>query len=535
MEEQFLSDFIEKFQGEDELYTKFFLALRSGNNTVFHNLVSENFTLDDSWIDTISGVLYSVEAIIRKPRRFIREEQEVVAVEKAKKINSNTVRHLSSHTQFIQAVTEDNVRPSKVLISEIEEDLAIYENRFVNTLVDRLMSFVEQRYKDVRNRKKNFDHTNLKMHSTFDMGQNHFECNFDIKVKEPSRDLEAKAKLKAQLDKIEIMRKRIRIIQNSEFCRQLQKAKPVKPPIQKTNLLRMDTDYRNCYQLWLFVSAYNTLGYAVEVKERMLPVDSDYFDDLTIISSLALQSLVTDGHLRRAVYNRIPPTKRMERDYKVVQTYKYNADFGPDTKQEGEDAVNEYYFRRMKDELIRAVRRNELEEKKELDLNFRHFFRAIAKINGEMYKDIINSEYEKLPKGRSPIQKKETAVKNQRVLLRRYHQLSQLQKQELEKTLKLEKREILKLEKLEKDLAKTKQRRLEQIEKAKNKKLKALDAQPTRAQITADTYERGLRYEEMEKQMHKEEEKRLRREEAKREREYKKYLELKAKFDGNPE
>lgn len=529
----YVEEFIQKFEADGELYVKFLKGLRAGSNTVFHNFITERFSLDDSWIFTIGASLMSVENIVRNPRRFIKEEYDVVAVEKAKKINSKTVRHLSSHTQNIQAVTDDNVRPSKVLVAEIDEDLAIYENRFVYALVERVSNFVDKRYKDIRGKSRNYDKTNLKMHSSFRLGQNTFQCDFDIKVKEPSRDLVAAARLREQLQKIELIRKRLRIIRNTEFCRVMARAKPVKPPIQKTNMIRMQTDYRNCYQLWLFVSAYNTLGYSVEVTEKMLPVDSDYYDDLTIINGLALQSLITDGNLKRSLYNKIKATTLIDREYKVVQNYKYNADFGADTKKQGEDAVNEYYFHQMRKELIRAVRHNQIEEKKELDLNFRHFYRSIAKINGEMYKDIITSEYEKLPKGRSPIQKKEAAVKNQNVLLRRYHQLAQLQKQELEKTLKLEKRELLKLEKLQIDLAKEKKRRLDTIEKNKKKKLKALEKQARLAQQTADAYERDLRGLETAKQVQKEEEQRLRREEAKRARELKKYQELKEKFDGD--
>lgn len=533
LQPKFLRDFVLKFQEEQQLYTNFLLALRKGSNTVFYNFITERFLLDDSWIFTIGASLMSVENIVRNPRRFIKEEYDVVNVEKVKKINSRTVRHLSSHTQNIQAVTEDNVRPSKVLVAEIDEDLAIYENRFVYALVERVSNFVEKRYKEIRGKSRNFDKTNLKIHSSFRMGHSTFQCDMDVKVKEPSHDVQAAMKLREQLQKLELIRKRLRIIRNTEFCRVMAKAKPVKPPIQKTNMIRMQTDYRNCYQLWLFVSAYNTLGYSVEVTEKNLPVDGDYFDDLTVINGLAVQSLITDGNLRRSYYEKLPAQTLIDRDFKVVQNYKYNADFGADTKKQGEDAVNEYYFHQMRKELIRAVRRNEIEEKKELDLNFRHFYRSIAKINGEMYKDIITSEYEKQPKGRTPIQKKEAAVKNQNVLLRRYHQLAQLQKQELEKTLKLEKREILKLEKLQIDLAKEKKRRLDTIEKNKKKRLKALEKQPRLAQQAADTYERGLRGLESAKQVQKEEEQRLRREEAKRARELKKYQELKEKFDGD--
>ena len=555
MEEQFLSNFIQKFQGEDELYTKFLDALRTGNNKAFHNTLSERFALDDNWIYTIGGALYSVETIVRDPRRFIKELHDVVPVEKAKKINSGTIRHLSSHTQNIQAVTMDNVRPSKVLVAEIEEDLAIYENRFVCTLIDRVTSFIEKRYAEIEERAKNFDNTNLNMQSSFKMGENEFECNLDIKVKEPSHDEEAATKLKDQIEKIEIMRKRLRIIKSSEFYRLVSKSKPVQPPIQKTNMIRKNTDYSNCYQLWLYVSAYNTLGYSAEVTEKVLPVEGDYFDDLTAICALALQSLITDGNLRREDYEKIPISRR-EHHYKVLQNYKYSPDFGADKMQQGEEAVNEYYFHQMRNELIRAIRRDQMEEEKELDLNFRHFYRAIAKINGEMYKDIITSEYEKQPKGRTPIQKKEALVKNQKVLLRRYHQLAQLQKQELEKTLKLEKREILKLEKLEKDLAKEKNLRIETIEKNKAKRLKELEEQTRRAQEAAEAYERERRdtttqkektkrqrreeekiardlqkYEEL-KEIIKAEKQRQRREEAKRARELKKKQKLQEKTDG---
>ncbi|MCH5163803.1 MAG: hypothetical protein J1F36_02170 [Clostridiales bacterium] len=532
MEEQFLSNFIQKFQGDEELYNKFLDALRSGNNKVFHNFVAERFALDDKWIYTIEGVLFSIETIVRNPRRFIKEDHEVVAVEKAKRTNANTVRHLASHTQNIQAFTENNVRPSKVLVTEIEEDLAIYENRFVYALIERVYDFVERRYSEISDKAKNFDKTNLKMHSAFKMGESDFECSFDIKVNKPSDDEEAAAKLNEQLEKIDFIRRRIHIIKNSEFCRIMAKAKPVKPPIQKTNMLRMNVDYRNCYQLWLFISSYNTMGYSAEITEKVLPVEGDYYDDLTAINTLALESLVLDGNLRRDEYASLPITKRTERHYKVVQNYKYDPDFGADTNEQGEDAVNEYYFRQMRNELIRAIRRNQMEEDKELDLNFRHFFRAIAKINGEMYKDIITSEYEKQPKGRTAIQAKEAAVKNQKVLLKRYHQLAQLQKQELEKTLKLEKREILKLEKLQKDLAKEKKRRIDNIEKNKTKKLKALEAQTRLAQKTADKYEKERREADAAKEAKREERLRQRREKAKRDRELKKLQELKDKYDG---
>ena len=537
MEEGFLRGFIDKFQGDGEIYDKVLAALRSGDNKLFHNFVSEHFALDDKWIYTIEGALFSVELIARNPRRFIKEEENIVDVERAKRTNAKTIRHLSSHTQNIQSIADDNVRPKKVLVSEIEEDIAIYENRFVFSLIDRVSLFVEQRFRDIGDKAKNFDNTNLSLRSAFSMGQNEFECSLDIKVKEPSRDVEASEKLQELLEKIDNIRRRLRILKNSDFYKELSKSKPVKPPIQKTNLLRMNVDYRNCYQLWLFIAAYTNVGYSVDVTEKNLPVEGDYFDDLTVVTALAVQSLVTDGILNRETYDAIAATKRSERDFKVVTNYKYVPDFGSDKSKAGEDSVNEYYFRQMRNELIRATRRGAVTDEKQLDLNFSRFFKAISKINGAMYKDIIKSEYEKQPKGRSEIQKKEASLSNQKTLLKRYHQLSKLLKSEFEKTLKLEKRELLKLEKLQADLNKTKKRRIDKIEadKKKKQKLKEISSQSLRAEQNAAAYERELRGLEAAKEVQKEEEKQRRREEAKRERELKKYRELKEKFDGENE
>ena len=536
MEEGYLREFFAKFDGDGQLYENFLAALKSGDNKLFHNFVSEHFALDDEWIYKIEGGLFSIELIARNPRRFIKEEEDIVDVERAKRTNSKTVRHLSSHTQNIQAITKDNVRPKKVLVSEIDEDIAIYENRFVFALIERLSQFVEHRYQDIYDKAKNFDNTNLSMRSAFNLGKNEFECSLDIKVKEPSRDVEAGERLDELMGKIETIRKRLQVLKNTEFYKALSKTKLVKPPIQKTNLLRMNVDYRNCYQLWLFISAYTNVGYGVEVTEKNLPVEGDYFDDLTVVTALAVQSLVNDGVLHREDYDNIPAHKKLERDYKVVTSYKYVPDFGADkSKEQGEDAINEYYFRQMRNELVRATKkRTQIAEQKELDFNFSHFYKSIAKINGEMYKDVIKSEMPTLPKGRTELQKKEQAVKNQKVLLRRYAQLSRLQKSDFEKTLKMEKRELLKLEKLQKELDKAKKRRVDKIEadKKKKAKLKKIADRESQAIQSADAYERELRGLEAAKVAQKEEEQRQRREEAKRARELKKLQELKEKYDG---
>jgi len=58
--------------------------------------------------------------------------------------------------------------------------------------------------------------------------------------------------------------------------------------------------------------------------------------------------------------------------------------FAEDKKTAGEDTVNEFYFRQMKNELVKATGRGTLAEEKQLKMNFQRFFKAIEKINNAM-------------------------------------------------------------------------------------------------------------------------------------------------------
>lgn len=174
--------------------------------------------------------------------------------------------------------------------------------------------------------------------------------------------------------------------------RQLNGKKPVHPPIMKTNLIKMNVDYQNCYKLWLYISSYTFVGYSVEVKDKNLPVDGDYFDDLTVLAGLSVQSLFTNKLLKAEEYENIPFGEPKRKNYKVVTKYKFMPSFAEDKKTAGEDTVNEFYFRQMKNELVKATGLGTLAEEKQLKMNFQRFFKAIEKINNAMLDEVIASQ-----------------------------------------------------------------------------------------------------------------------------------------------
>ena len=71
---------------------------------------------DTSWIDMVEDCIPYLDNIIRNPRRFIVQEENIVPIEKTKVVTEESIRHLAQHTQLIQDVKEDGRKYSFVSI-----------------------------------------------------------------------------------------------------------------------------------------------------------------------------------------------------------------------------------------------------------------------------------------------------------------------------------------------------------------------------------------------------------------------------------
>ncbi|MDE7256618.1 MAG: DUF2357 domain-containing protein [Clostridia bacterium] len=462
MDKSFLDNFITKINGDSESYARFFAALRGGENKVLHNVVSQAVMLDDGWILTIEGALHSIEQIVRNPRKFIAENELILDVAKVRRTNSKTVRHLTTHSQFVQNIDDDGeVMPKKLLTFEMDEDIAIYENRFICALVNRLIQCVEQRFRELDGKMRNFEQTNVCVQSEFNYGKSKFKCNVNLQVEEPPANEKDANRNKDLFERVAVIRRRLRVVQSTDFMKKLSKAKPVRPPIQKTNLLNKNVDYNNCYKLWLYISSYTYLGYSVEVKDKNLPVDGDYFDDLTVVAGLSLQSLITDKILKREQYEGIEFSEPVEREYTLVTNYEFTPDFESSKQQSGEETINEYYFRKMKDELTASAKEGDFEIENRLNVNFSKFFRSVSRINDEMFNELIEDQI-KINADEKPaataVDRKRAAVKDQQERLRRRKLFLKLKWEEVERAQRMAERAESKLARLQKELADEKEK-----------------------------------------------------------------------------
>ena len=103
------------------------------------------------WIDIIEQTVPYIDNILRNPNRFIINEEDVVKIELARRVTVESIKHLARNTNLIQDIDKKtgDVRPSKILNINKEESFNTYENRFIYSLIQNIMTFIEFKKKTV--------------------------------------------------------------------------------------------------------------------------------------------------------------------------------------------------------------------------------------------------------------------------------------------------------------------------------------------------------------------------------------------------
>ena len=236
--------------------SEIFASLSAGKNSYMRIDRLENSNFDFSWIKEIEDCIYDLGEIIANPREVTKTVTNIVPVELARKTNAESVQHLASHTQYIKEVKEDgDVVPNKILNIGSEEDIHTYENRFIATLVRRLVLFIQKRYEFVRNFSILHDEEILYYKTKSIVDGADVEIETKIKVKSPSDTKAADMSNKA-VERILKIREYVLYFYGSKFMKELKTERDVRNPIVMTNILRKNPKYNHCYRLYKFIEKY---------------------------------------------------------------------------------------------------------------------------------------------------------------------------------------------------------------------------------------------------------------------------------------
>ncbi len=281
----------------DEFYDYFINAIRSGesNISIYEKYVERN--IDLRWVETIENTIIPLDNIIRNPMRFIKNEEEIVPIEMVRNVTTESIRHLAQHTSMIAQVKGDEVTPSKMLNIVKEESFETYENRFIYTLIAKLEYFLDKRLQALKTSKDIIDRLELKLNGNFTAGHDKVTYDVSVSCETPHVELEdhdnlihADISQMNAMQRIERIRKILYNFKSSALIKSLYGCALVRPPLNMTNVLTKNQNFKKTVELWVFIESYDDIGYSVSHIDRQVEPSDMYMNEL--FSVLTMQYIV---------------------------------------------------------------------------------------------------------------------------------------------------------------------------------------------------------------------------------------------------
>lgn len=288
------SEWFEKFKDctdqldSDRLYESFRSSLSHSRSTIALNRRILEKDIDVSWVEAIETGLVFIDNVIRNPSKTIINVEEVVPIALSKKITVDSVKHLAQHTDLIQSVDPETgkINPSKVLNIHKEESYLTYENKFVNTLIDRIFIFVNKRYEKLKAVFSSEEVFAMEYNTAFESGSGR-KMKMTLNI-ETSDSLEAADENGSTLwDRVEKIRRIVESYKSSLFCQQMGQ-NYIRPPVMRTNAIMKNVDLKACLVLWQFIEGYDKTGYEINVSDSAQKPDKEYVENLYDLSALNL-------------------------------------------------------------------------------------------------------------------------------------------------------------------------------------------------------------------------------------------------------
>jgi len=410
----------------DDFAKQYINLLESSKIELYQKERRERRIFDDSWLSNIEGIIPIIDKLMRSPKETLKKVSEVVPVERAKKIDSSTIRHLAANTQLIKKTNKKGeIQPTKLLTSFSEQELGTYENRFLMTLVDKIHTFLEIRYRLI-NHKMNTEYINyLKVNSTIEYQNANIDYDITLKIKRNMEDDAVCKKNQELFDRMKELRDTINNYKNSSFMRQMQNFAPIRPPIMKTNIIMKNIEFSQCYDLWLFLDTVDRVGYETDVLERNVQFDEEYIKQIEN-TMMVLYATVANNQIEEfALYHEQPFTYRKVKTPKVIT--KIEADQYLDSGEYvfKDETLNQYFLDQIKKNNIQRYE-TLVEAGIPKDKSIEIIHQKLLEIADGAFQDFINYTFN--PEDEKDLQKK---IDIQSEIVKTYREIEKVKRENL--------------------------------------------------------------------------------------------------------
>ena len=304
--------------GSSQFYEYFMESIASAQNEIqFSNRRMEKI-IDNTWVDAIEKALPAFQNIIATPRRVIREDELIVDVANAKKSNSDVVRHLATHSMYVENYEEDSgdVRPNKLMQKYREDSLSkVYENKLVFTTLEMAFQFVKIRYDALFEVMGEEFGAKLKLTSDMESSVETVHMDMFLHIRDIDDAMQTDEKNREIFDRVSRLYRVLGMEMSSHFAKHMSKYPRIKGAVTKTNVLKKDKNYHAVMELFEFLRGYDHIGYTINIIEQNPTVDENFQRD--IFHNVLFNYLVLKGHLERDKDRRLPaPMKQKKRKLK---------------------------------------------------------------------------------------------------------------------------------------------------------------------------------------------------------------------------
>ena len=340
----------------------------NGNDELSGN--AYNRVIDMEWVEMIEGKLPYIEKAIEEQRKFIEEYKEVDRIDKVKQVGKDAVQHLTQHANLIMAIEDDgSVIPERLLNTHREDSFATYENRFLHTLIFRTIAFVEARFRALQDA-PNDSASKIHMDREVVIDNQKFGFNLDHHAEKHEREKVDREEDLAGLtdyERIERIRMRLDDFVGTDLIKALKGCIAVKSPINKTNCIKQDPAFKQCYDLWVFIEGYRKTGYVLEKNEFEGQMPEDVQKDMYDV--MAFQHFVAMLNTNKALRDKLHAEYVAENERRAAEANKPEEEMARYIEDKIYEARREEMALRLKEvrerEVIIAKLTAELDQAKE--------------------------------------------------------------------------------------------------------------------------------------------------------------------------
>ena len=368
-----------------------FNELQQGEKTIYNKTVRETKIFDGNFLDVVIGAYPSLLKICRDPKKTLAYMQEVVAMEKAKKVDSESIRHLASHTQYIRDINEQNeVIPSKILSTYAEDNIGIYENRFIKSLINRVIVFLDTRLKLMDENLESISADEIRYKNNIKLSHRKIDLEMNIKISNEILDETQKAR--ELFDKTKNALDKYRALKGTGLYQAVAKFKDVVPPIMKTNIILHNPNFKIAYNLWLYIDRTTEVGYNVQSDEKTNDDDDVILNDFNHIGVFLINDLM---HQRGIQSLEAFDGEKNVRELKHDDITKYELE--PKDIKLSHQEISEYLLSRIS-EIFEEKYKESLSQGLSYEMSVKRVFREMIDVLNRIYPNLFGVNTEDMKK-----------------------------------------------------------------------------------------------------------------------------------------